>query len=169
MNSKIHNPRPAPEIFSLVTLKLPNGEEKIIEIHPGMSFGTGNHVTTRSCIKLLENIFKERRVEKILDIGCGSGILGICSVALGANMILAIDIDAGVVDEAKINVEKNGFSTRIQVLCHWGQACILTYQNIIYEVDRVELRVLLRDGRQRARILARENTKAKGGNVALTY
>jgi ribosomal protein L11 methyltransferase len=102
---------------SIVNLTLPNGEEKAIEINPGWAFGTGSHVTTRLCIKALESLFKERKVDKVLDVGCGSGILAICAVALGADMALALDIETGVVEEAKINVSKNGFSSNIEVMC----------------------------------------------------
>jgi ribosomal protein L11 methyltransferase len=102
---------------SRIPLKLPNGEEKFVEINPGWAFGTGNHVTTRLCIKVLESLFKERRVEEVLDVGCGSGVLAICAVVLGANKALAVDIESTSVWEAKVNVEKNGFSSDIQVLC----------------------------------------------------
>jgi ribosomal protein L11 methyltransferase len=52
-----------------------------------------------------------------LDVGCGSGVLAICAAALGASTALAIDIDATSVGEARINVNKNGFSSNIEVLC----------------------------------------------------
>lgn len=102
---------------SRIPLRLPNGEEKVIEINPGWAFGTGNHVTTRLCIKVLESVFTERRVEKVLDVGCGSGVLAICAVTLGARKALAVDIESASVEEAKVNVERNGFSSDIQVLC----------------------------------------------------
>ena len=102
---------------SSISLELPNGEERTIEINPGWAFGTGSHVTTRLCIKALESMFKEKRADKVLDVGCGSGVLVICSVALGANKALAVDIESTSVGEAKINVETNGFSSNIQVLC----------------------------------------------------
>ena len=102
---------------STIKLELPNGEVRLIEINPGWAFGTGSHVTTRLCIKALEEISKERKLERVLDVGCGSGVLGICAVALGASMALAMDIDATSAGEARINVEKNGFSSNIEVLC----------------------------------------------------
>ncbi|MGH7807140.1 MAG: 50S ribosomal protein L11 methyltransferase [Thermodesulfobacteriota bacterium] len=100
-----------------IKVELPNGEIRLIEINPGWAFGTGSHVTTKLCIKALEEISKERKLEKVLDVGCGSGVLGICAVALGASMALAMDIDATSAGEARINVEKNGFSSNIEVLC----------------------------------------------------
>lgn len=102
---------------STIKLELPNGEIRLIEINPGWAFGTGSHVTTKLCIKALEEISKERKLERVLDVGCGSGVLGICAVALGATMALAMDIDATSAGEARINVEQNGLSPNIEVLC----------------------------------------------------
>ena len=102
---------------STIKVELPNGEIRLIEINPGWAFGTGSHVTTKLCIKALEEISKERKLEKVLDVGCGSGVLGICAVALGASMALAMDIDATSAGEARINVEQNGLSPNIEVLC----------------------------------------------------
>jgi ribosomal protein L11 methyltransferase len=98
-------------------LELPNEEVRLIEINPGWAFGTGSHVTTRLCIKALEEISKDRKLGRVLDVGCGSGVLAICAVALGANRALAMDIDATSAGEARMNVEKNGFSSNIEVLC----------------------------------------------------
>src|SRR5882724_2095144 len=103
--------------ISKVPLVIPTGEEIIIEINSGIAFGSGNQPSTKLCIKELESIFKQRKVDKVLDVGCGSGVLAICAVALGASMALALDIDPLIVNETKINVEKNGFSSTVQVLC----------------------------------------------------
>jgi len=96
---------------------LPNGKEKVIEINSGYAFGTGNHTTTKHCLTILENVFRKIKPERVLDVGCGSGILAIGSVALGAKMAIALDIEPRAVEETKINVRKNGFSSRIKVLC----------------------------------------------------
>lgn len=93
-----------------IHLKLPNGEEKIIEINPGEAFGRGNQPSTRLCIKAIENTFKKRKVDRVLDVGCGTGVLALCAAALGANTVLALDVDPVAVKEAKINVKRNGFS-----------------------------------------------------------
>lgn len=100
---------------SQIPLKLPDGMEKIIEINPGWAFGTGNHITTKLCIRMLENLFKERKIEKVLDVGCGSGVLAICAVALGAGTVLATDIEAGIAAEAESNARRNGFSSNMRV------------------------------------------------------
>jgi ribosomal protein L11 methyltransferase len=81
-------------------------ENKIVlEIDPGMSFGTGQHHTTRLCI---EQIIKYLEPEmKVLDMGCGSGILSIASLLLGAKSLVGVDIDENAVRIAKENAELN--------------------------------------------------------------
>jgi ribosomal protein L11 methyltransferase len=91
---------------SRIGLKSPNGEDRVIEISPGSSFGA-EHPTTRLCIKGLEAIFKKRTVNTVLDFGCGSGVLGICAGSLGAESVLAVDIDPVAVKEAEVNFLKN--------------------------------------------------------------
>ena len=84
----------------------------IIEIDPGMAFGTGTHETTALCIELIERYY---RGGKLLDVGTGSGILAIAAALLGATDVVAVDIDPDAVRVAKENVEKNGLSDRIAV------------------------------------------------------
>ena len=91
---------------SKIGLNTPDGEKRVIEISPGSSFGA-EHPTTRLCIKGLEEIFKKRTVKTVLDFGCGSGVLGICAASLGAEGVLAVDIDPAAVKEAEVNFEKN--------------------------------------------------------------
>ena len=80
----------------------------IIEMNPGMAFGTGNHETTSMCVENLEKYVKENST--VFDIGCGSGILGIVAAKLGAESVLGIDIDEVAVKVAKENIEKNNVS-----------------------------------------------------------
>jgi ribosomal protein L11 methyltransferase len=79
--------------------------ELIIEIDPGMAFGTGTHETTTLCVKLLEKYTEAR--DAVLDVGCGSGILSIAAGLLGIKNILGIDIDPIAVEVSKENVELN--------------------------------------------------------------
>lgn len=95
---------------SRIRLKTPEGENRIIEISPGSSFGA-EHPTTRLCIMALEEIFKNGIVKKVLDFGCGSGVLGVCAASLGAESVLAVDIDPMAVKEAEVNFEKNNLSS----------------------------------------------------------
>jgi ribosomal protein L11 methyltransferase len=101
--------------LSRIPLLVLAGEEKFIEIAPGTSFGS-NHNTTRLCLKAIEEVFKTGKIEKVLDFGCGSGILAISAAVLGAGSVLAIDIDPIAVEEAIKNVERNGLSAKVGVL-----------------------------------------------------
>lgn len=86
--------------------------EKVIEIDPGMAFGTGTHETTSMCIGLLEKYIKGG--ESMLDAGCGSGILEIAAVLLGAKEARGIDIDPESVRVANENIELNGVSSQAE-------------------------------------------------------
>lgn len=88
-------------------------DELIIEIDPGMAFGTGTHETTTLCIKLLEKYTDKD--DAVLDVGCGSGILSIAAALLGIKNILGVDIDPVAVEVSKENVELNGFSDVVQI------------------------------------------------------
>lgn len=80
-------------------------DEVIIELDPGMAFGTGTHETTRMCIKALEKYVKKDTV--VFDIGTGSGILSIAAAKLGAEKAVGVDLDPVAVDSAKKNVNFN--------------------------------------------------------------
>lgn len=80
-------------------------DKTILEIDPAASFGTGQHNTTRLCLELIEKNLEKG--ERLLDLGCGSGILSIAALLLGAESASAVDIDANSVKIAKENAEKN--------------------------------------------------------------
>ena len=82
-----------------------NDSRIILEIDPASSFGTGQHNTTQVCLELLEKNINGN--EKVLDLGCGSGILSIAAILLGADYCTAVDIDQNSVKIAKENAEKN--------------------------------------------------------------
>ncbi|MFH0930951.1 MAG: 50S ribosomal protein L11 methyltransferase [Candidatus Zixiibacteriota bacterium] len=77
----------------------------VIELEPKMAFGTGEHSTTKMCLKALEKYIKPE--DKVLDLGTGSGILAIASAKLGASHTLALDIDEEAISNAKENIIKN--------------------------------------------------------------
>lgn len=77
----------------------------VLEIDPASSFGTGQHNTTRLCLELLEK--ELHGGERFLDLGCGSGILSIAALLLGAESAAAVDIARNSVETAKENAEKN--------------------------------------------------------------
>jgi ribosomal protein L11 methyltransferase len=89
--------------------------ELIIEIDPGMAFGTGTHPTTSLCVRLLERYIEPDK-DIVLDVGCGSGVLSIASALLGAKDVLAVDIDPVAVEVSKENVERNQLSGKIRVM-----------------------------------------------------
>ncbi len=78
----------------------------VFNIEPGMSFGTGSHYTTQLCLEALEKYITPGI--KMLDLGCGSGILSIISLLLGAEEAVAVDIDPNAVDTAYANAARNG-------------------------------------------------------------
>ena len=80
--------------------------EIVIELDPGMAFGTGTHETTRLCSQLLEKHIKKG--DSIIDVGCGTGILSIIGLKLGAEKVTAVDIDEVAVRITKENSEING-------------------------------------------------------------
>lgn len=89
------------------------GSEKVIELDPGMAFGTGTHETTTMCMELMEHYLKEG--QSVLDIGCGSGILSIAAAFLGSSRVLGIEIDPDAVRTARENVSANGVSEWIEI------------------------------------------------------
>ena len=82
----------------------------VLEIDPGMAFGTGTHETTALCVELIEEYMKDG---SFLDIGSGSGILGICAAKLGARDVLCIDIDPDAVVTARDNIRQNGLAEKV--------------------------------------------------------
>lgn len=80
----------------------------VFNINPGMSFGTGSHETTRLCLEALEKYVTPGC--KMLDLGCGSGILSVVSLLLGADEAVAVDIDPNCVDTAYENADMNKVS-----------------------------------------------------------
>ena len=89
-----------------------NSEERtVLEIDPASSFGTGQHNTTQLCLELIEETLNEN--DRVLDIGCGSGILSIAAILLGAKSAAAVDIDQNSVKIALENAQKNNISSDI--------------------------------------------------------
>ena len=80
----------------------------VLDIEPGLAFGSGGHDTTRLCLETLENHITPNT--ELLDIGCGSGILGIAGLLLGAKSATGVDIDELAVKTARENGEMNGFT-----------------------------------------------------------
>lgn len=90
-----------------------SADERIIELDPGMAFGTGAHPTTSLCLRALDSVIQGG--EEVIDVGTGSGILSIGAVHLGASRVLALDLDPVAVLSARENTELNGMADRIVV------------------------------------------------------
>lgn len=84
------------------------GDRRVLNIEPGLAFGTGSHPTTKLCLETLEKYVKDDTT--VLDIGCGSGILSIACLLLGAESAFGVDIDSLAVKTALANAEENGFA-----------------------------------------------------------
>ncbi|MDE6059883.1 MAG: 50S ribosomal protein L11 methyltransferase [Clostridia bacterium] len=108
---KYYKPIPTANITVVPTwIKYTPGEgERIMRLDPGMAFGTGSHATTRMCLDLLDVEGKD-----VIDVGCGSGILGIAAKLCGASDVYMCDIDEQAVKFAKQNAEINGVDTQIE-------------------------------------------------------
>ncbi|MDE6659062.1 MAG: 50S ribosomal protein L11 methyltransferase [Eubacterium sp.] len=83
----------------------------VLNIEPGLAFGTGSHPTTKLCLETLEKYIDENST--VLDIGCGSGILSIASLLLGAKSAFGVDIDKLAVKTAIENAKENGFEAPV--------------------------------------------------------
>ena len=93
-------------------MESPEPDRVAIKIDPGMAFGTGTHPTTQLCLELMENYFAQssilnRKSEIVIDVGCGSGILSIAAIKLGAAGALGVDIDPGSIVNARENANTN--------------------------------------------------------------
>ena len=91
----------------------PRDEEVVLELDPGMAFGTGLHPTTRMCLEQLEQCTQSSM--RVLDVGTGSGILALAAAKLGARSVYCIDNSSVAVESARANAAANQLGERIQV------------------------------------------------------
>lgn len=89
----------------------------VIEVDPGLSFGTGEHFTTQSCLKLIDERQAILRWGSFFDAGCGSGILSVAAAKLGFKPVMAIDNDPLAVRAARGNFERNEVAGKIVCRC----------------------------------------------------
>ena len=91
-------------------------EQAVIEIDPGMAFGTGTHGTTRLCLEVVAELFEAPIPPgNMLDVGTGSGILALGAAALGCQSVVANDIDPVACQVARENVQRNGYQGQIAI------------------------------------------------------
>ena len=96
----------------------PSSRDIVIEIDPGMAFGTGQHASTRMCMEAIEDVMmKERSIKdwKVLDFGCGTGILGITAAKMGAGDVICVDIDKKAVEIAGENAAINNVASAVRI------------------------------------------------------
>jgi len=94
----------------------PQPHEVVIQLDPGMAFGTGTHGTTLLCLEVIAELLAANTPpQNLLDVGTGSGILALGAAALGCKKVVANDIDPVACEVAKENVTNNGFSDRIEI------------------------------------------------------
>ena len=109
----------------------PGKDEKIMRLDPGMAFGTGSHATTRMCLELMDVEGKD-----VIDVGCGSGILGIAAKICGAKSVYMCDIDAQAVEFATKNAELNNVVATIEkaALLEGEQQADFIFANITADI-----------------------------------
>lgn len=100
-----------------------------IELDPGMAFGTGSHPTTHLCLEWLCSV--TRPESRVLDYGCGSGILGIAAAKLGAASVLGVDIDEKAIEAARYNAERNQVMLELQ---HSGVPLAGSYDLVVANI-----------------------------------
>jgi ribosomal protein L11 methyltransferase len=114
---KYYNPVKISEKFTIVPTwedyTPVSSDELIIELDPGMAFGTGTHPTTVLCIQALERIVKSG--DEVIDVGTGSGVLSIAAALLGAKHIRAFDLDEVAVTTARINIKLNKVNKTVDI------------------------------------------------------
>jgi ribosomal protein L11 methyltransferase len=114
---KYYNPVKISEKFTIVptweSYEKVSNDELIIELDPGMAFGTGTHPTTVMCIQAIESTVKPG--DSVIDVGTGSGVLSIAAALLGASNIRAYDLDDIAVKTARVNVKLNKVNHAITV------------------------------------------------------
>jgi len=97
------------------TYETTSENDLIIELDPGMAFGTGTHPTTTMCLRLMEK-YMPAEGATVMDVGCGSGILSIGAVLLGAVRVLAIELDPLAIEVTRNNIMVNKMEDDIQVI-----------------------------------------------------
>jgi ribosomal protein L11 methyltransferase len=89
-------------------------DQVVIDLDPGMAFGTGLHPTTRLCLQALEDRAERGPLGRVLDVGCGSGILSIAAVKLGGTRALGLDIDPVAIEATLANARHNRVGKRVR-------------------------------------------------------
>lgn len=114
----------------------PADAQEVIRLDPGLAFGTGTHPTTRMCLRWIAQ--HAPRGQRVLDYGCGSGILAIGAALHGAVDIDAVDIDEAAVESTRANAEANG----VRIAAGLPEQAIGTYDTVLANILATPLKVL---------------------------
>jgi len=134
--------------------ELPAQATRAIRLDPGLAFGTGTHPTTRMCLRWIARQAATPGLGRVLDYGCGSGILAIGAAKFGATDIDAVDIDQAAVESTEYNAQANG----VQLRAGLPDKAFGTYQTVLANILATPLKVL-------APLLC--GHVAQGGNLVL--
>jgi ribosomal protein L11 methyltransferase len=105
-------------------LEVEENSRIVVRINPGMAFGTGTHPTTKLCLEILEDYLAivqsdnrgaDNSQQTMIDVGCGSGILGIAAAKLGVRCILGVDLDPKAIEIAQRNALVNGVQEQLEL------------------------------------------------------
>jgi len=110
----------------------------VIRLDPGLAFGTGTHPTTRMCLQWIARNRGLGRLGRVLDYGCGSGILAIACAKFGATAVDALDIDPAAVTSAQGNAQANG----VRIACGLPEEARGQYQTVLANILATPLKVL---------------------------
>lgn len=135
----------------------PEPEAVNIKLDPGLAFGTGTHATTALCLQWLDGA--DLNGKTVIDYGCGSGILAIAALLLGAEKVYAVDIDPQAIEATKQNLERNGIASNRLILG-------LPEQVELPQADILVANILAEPLRQLAESIA--NSVQVGGNLVLS-
>ena len=109
----------------------PPEARQVLRLDPGLAFGTGTHPTTRMCLRWLAQPPASARLTRVLDYGCGSGILAIGAALMGAKQLDAVDIDPAAVQVTKENAQRNGVVLQAQLPAHAHGSYSVVLANIL--------------------------------------
>lgn len=118
-----------------------DADERHISIDPGRAFGSGHHPTTRMAITALSNHVEPD--DRVLDVGCGTGILSIIAARMGAAAITGIDLNNDIVAAARSNIEANGVANIVQVAEHPLELIDTSFDIVVANIVIGDLRPLL--------------------------
>ena len=116
----------------------PAAARKVIRLDPGLAFGTGTHPTTAMCLQWIAQYQGEPPLGRVLDYGCGSGILAIAAAMFGATQVDAVDIDTAAVESAAQNAAANG----VHISCGLPEMATGQYQTVLANILATPLKVL---------------------------